>query len=122
METSGEATRHQDVIEQAMRLTGNDTLVVSLLDCTPGSTQARAAAGRLLSETGARLVANSPLAVFISGDGDIADTWRAQLPERDNTLWAQYEFLCQLYGCTDNPDAYLALCTLRERSADELGG
>lgn len=109
------------VVEQVMRVTGDDALVLPFLVAPPGSRAAHAALGRLLSEAAVRLVVGCPLMAFVSGTG-LDPSWRTSCPPASDSLWSSLEFLEQMYGpAPELPDPYEALEELRARAESDLG-
>lgn len=114
-----------EMLEQVMRLTGDELAVLRFVDAAPGSFPAKVALGRLLSEPGIRLVSGCPLFAYLT-DAELDPSWRASYPTSASSLWSELEFLAGLLG--DAPtldherDPYALLCELRDRAAAELPG
>lgn len=111
------------VLEQVMRLTGDELALLRFVDAQPGSFLAKVALGRLLSEPGIRLVAGSPLFAFLAG-GPVDPNWRASYPPRPASLWSELELTTSLLGIPldtlAGDDPYEALCTLRARTEEDF--
>jgi hypothetical protein len=108
-----------EVVEQVMRVTDDDVLLLPFLDAVPGSRAAHAALGRLLSGCTLRLVVGCPLMAFVGGT--VRDPqWRRAYPPAPDSLWAKLEFLATIYGPAGGTHPYEALELLRERSEDDV--
>jgi hypothetical protein len=107
-------------IEHAMRLTGDDTLVLPLLSTPPGTEAAHAVLGRLLGADPAPLIKGSPLLAYVSGS-EVSPTWRNACPPRSYSLWALRETLVEFYGQPPTGrDPYSQLEWLRHKEDADL--
>lgn len=113
------AATRQDVLEQVMRLTEDDLVMLSFLTVEPGTAAAAAALGRLLSTTPVRLVDGCPLVSFTTGR-PVDARWRDWYPCRDGSLWALLVFYRQMYGHAPAADVLAELEDLRVRAASDL--
>jgi len=84
-------------VEQAMRLTDDDTLVLPFLDVVPSSLAAHSALGRLLGGPPLVLTPGCPLLSLIRGT-TLDPAWRTHYPPRPDSLWAHRALLVSLYG------------------------
>src|SRR4051794_19212539 len=91
---------HVEVLEQVMRVTDDDALVLPFLDAEPGSRNARAALGRLLCAERPTLVTGSPVMSLVTGE-HLDPQWRTAHPVREDSLWANLQFLTSVYGPAD---------------------
>ena len=101
-------------LEQAMRATGDDGLVVPFLHAEPGSPEAHVALGRLLGVAPARLFPGSPLLSLVAGT-PIAEDWRNGCSPTECSLWGHLELLRGLYGSVFLNNPYEELEALRSR-------
>lgn len=99
-------------LEQVMRCTSDDELVVPFLDVEPASTAAHVALGRLLGGASVTLSPGCPLLALVCGTG-VDPQWRTACPATAGSLWGHYELLGQLYGPIVDDNPYAALERLR---------
>lgn len=85
------------MIEQVMRVTGDDLLVFDFLDAPPGSQAAYAALGKLLAEAAVPLHQGCPLLAWLQNE-PVDPHWREATPATAESLWAALQFLEALYG------------------------
>ena len=109
------------LFEQLMRVCVDESLLYPFVQAQPGSVEAYAAAGRLLSSAGPGLfTAGSPLVVFLEG-GCVDPDWRELVPVVDSCVWVRLVFLRGLFSeLLDDPpvcpfDEFLELCLLADR-------
>lgn len=113
-------TLRASVVEQLMRVTSDDAIILPFLSASPGTREAHVALGRLLSATPVRLVVGSPLMAFVSGC-DLDVNWRLTFPAESDSLWSSYEFLNSLYGpVVPAATPYEDLEFLRSLAGDDL--
>src|SRR5687768_1526308 len=114
------ATLRDQVLEQVMRVTDDETLVVPFLGVQPRSRRAHTALGRLLSFAPVALVVGSPVMALVGGDA-LDPQWRTACPVASASLWSTFEFLVTMYGPADEgQDPYQALEQLRGRADAEM--
>jgi hypothetical protein len=101
-------------LEQAMRATGDDGLVVPLLHARPGSSEAHVALGRLLGVAPVRLFPGSPLLSLVAGT-PVDEDWRSSCLPAECSLWGHLELLRGLYGAAQTDNPYEELEALRSR-------
>jgi hypothetical protein len=93
---------HHRVIEQVMRLTDDETLLLPWLDAPAGSRSALVALGRLRFGAPFVLDPDSPLAWWAAGETAPATSndlsWVERLPVPTASMWAELELLEQLAG------------------------
>lgn len=92
-----------EAIEQVMRLTGDDLLVLPFLTAAAGSSAAAAALGRLLAAAPVKLVDRCPLVAFTTGRR-VDPRWRDWYPAREESLWSMLMFYQDLYATPGIPD------------------
>lgn len=118
-----------DMVEQVMRATDDESLLWPFLDAPAASRAAHAALGRLLSAVPVRLVAGCPLLAWLTGTA-LDPHWRDYCPPASRSLWADLEFLRLLFadaaaaGAVDGlpaGDAYAELEAFRAFADAELG-
>lgn len=109
------------VAEQVMRCSGDVDMAASFTATRPGTPQAAALVGRLLTlAPGITLVAGSPLCVWVSG-GTLDPHWRAAYPPASDSAYAHLEFLAELYtDPVDITDPITHLVDLSARAALEI--
>lgn len=107
------------MLEQVMRVTGDDIALIPFLDAPPASRAAHAALGRLISEVPVRLIAGCPLLAWLTGCA-LDSEWRDWYGSAPDSLWSNLEFLTTLYGPAPGDDPYASLEALRERSETDL--
>lgn len=112
------------MLEQVMRVTGDDSAIVPFLDAPPASHAAHAALGRLISEAPVRLVAGCPLLAWLTGCA-LDGAWRDWCGVTPNSLWASLEFLTTIYGidgCGLDPYEALELLRATAETDANIGG
>lgn len=108
-----------EMLEQVMRVTADDALVVPFLDAAPRSREAHAALGRLISDAHVRLMLGCPLMAFVSGT-HLDPEWRRSYPASPDSLWGSFEFLSTMYGPPSSEDPYSGLEALRSMADEDL--
>jgi hypothetical protein len=102
------------VVEQVMRLTDDDGLVLSWMTAFGRPRAAEAALGRLLCSVPYRLSLSSPIGAYLAG-GEVDPDWRAALPGVESSLWSELGLLEALYGpCCSECVGYARLAHARE--------
>ncbi len=86
-----------------MRLGAADAQMLSLTSSRPGSLEALAALGRMVSETSEPVRPGTPLAVWCSGMGELDATWLEEAPQ-SGRLWRELADLRLLCGSMQPPD------------------
>lgn len=109
------------VVEQVMRMSGDELMVLTFVEAAPQSRAAKVALGRLLASPGARLSLGSPLMAFVTG-ADVDSSWRSECPSPSGSLWEELGLLCSLHGTSpqDYPCPYDGLLELRSASQGAL--
>ena len=87
-----------ELIEQVMRMSDDDRLVIPFLDVVAGSTEILTATGRLLASPPSPFLLGTPLAVWVEPGTRCEPLWRGLLPQRERSLWADLEFLRAIVG------------------------
>jgi hypothetical protein len=122
---SGDVTVDQDLTEHLMRVTDDDTLVLRFFTTEPGTRDAYAALGVLLSSHTAAEVGlynGTPLVAHVSGSAQTEPGWRDKIPAGTVSLWSNLQFLTTVYGAPTATDHYQALEELRQREDQDLNG
>lgn len=116
-------TSRAELLEQVMRITGDDLTLFPFIDAAPRSRDAHTAIGRLLTEAPVPLVAGCPLYAWATGTV-VDPSWRSSYPPRSESLWAHLEFLRAMSGADLaappelGGDPYAELEALRASSDD----
>ena len=112
-----ETELHQAVVEQVMRVCGDEYF--ALLAHDAGDHHALCAAvGQLLGATSVPLPLGSPL-MTLSGHGTLDPQWRRACPPRAESLWSQLEFYRTLGYAVEDADPLAELCLARDRELEE---
>lgn len=82
-----------ELVEQVMRMTDDDRLVLPYLHVAPGSEALRAATGRLLAVTEQRIRLGTPLACWSGASGKLVTSWRSEVENAFQCLWEELLFL-----------------------------
>ena len=106
--------KRSDLIEQVMRMTNDDRIVILFLDAAAGSTEILSATGRLLASPPSPFLLGSPLAVWVEPSTRFDENWRSNIPDRDQSLWKDLEFYRALLGNTDKESAEVFCCPYEE--------
>jgi hypothetical protein len=108
------------VLEHAMRITNDDTLVLPFTTVPPNTEAAHVALGKLLGNHPNELSAGCPLMSYVSRV-PISTRWREQCPPRPDSLWAHRELLLIMYGAPPTElNPYEGLEWLRQREDSDL--
>lgn len=99
------------LLEQVMRRTDDETLLLAFVDVAPLSGAYLAALGRLLAASPGPIRAGTPLQVW-AGSGTLQRHWRETCPPVRSSIWGELLTLRALFGVTDPAPA-------REASADD---
>jgi hypothetical protein len=104
--TSAGLPQRREVIEQVMRMTDDDLLLLPYLSIEPASGGLLAATGRLLAAVGQPFPLRTPLACWVSNEDRtrVVDHWRELIPTGSITLWSELVFLRQFLGGTSSVD------------------
>lgn len=96
----GESTSvsRQELIEQVMRMTNDDRLLLPFLDAPAGSEQLLSATGRLLAAPPTPFPLSTPLAAWVGAESTCTSEWRSLIPQGDRSLWEDLEFLRSVVG------------------------
>jgi len=108
------------VIEQVMRITNDDTLVMPFLYALPGTRAAHSAIGRLLGQSPCALPFGCPLLAYVN-QGPMVVSWRDFCHPAATSLWADRMMLIEMYG-PPPPELspYQGLEWLREQEEADL--
>lgn len=110
--------RHNDLLEQVMRATGDETAVARLREDLTAGTAPAVAIGRMLADTYVRVTPGSPLHQALGGHGRDPH-WRRRSRPQPGSLWEQLELL---RGTSEPPSPhscpYAELLTLRRQWPD----
>lgn len=110
----------RDAVEQVMRVCDDDVALLVLEAAAPGTPDAAAAVGRLLTSYPVPLVSGCPLISFVTG-APVDAQWRSAYPAREPSLYTHLQFLRQLYGpAADASDEYHELEILRGRAQQDM--
>ena len=90
--------KRSELIEQVMRMTDDDRIVIPFLDATAGSTEILSATGRLLASPPSPFPLGSPLAVWVEPSTTLKLQWRSLLPTRERSMWDDLVFYRSIMG------------------------
>lgn len=105
------------LVEQVMRMTDDDRILLPFLDAPAASVEILAATGRLLASPPTPFPLGTPLSVWVAAEaadavgnshGEDITGWRSRLPVRERTLWDDLEFLRLIVGAlhTERPTQF----------------
>jgi len=103
-----------ELIEQVMRMSDDDRLVIPFLDVIAGSTEILTATGRLLASPPSPFPLGTPLAVWVEPETRCEPLWRGLLPQRERSLWGDLEFLRAIVGIDTGGDDISFCCPYEE--------
>lgn len=103
-----------ELIEQVMRMSNDDRLVIPFLDAVAGSTEILTATGRLLASPPSPFPLGTPLAVWVEPETRCEKMWRTLLPTRERSLWVDLEFLRAIVGDNSGSQEVRFCCPYEE--------
>ena len=89
------------LVEQVMRMTGEDFLILPFLTAQSNSVELWAATGRLLNCYEAPFPLSSPLAAWLGLDVQMSRTWREDTITVDGSLWGELDLMRRLATMSD---------------------
>jgi hypothetical protein len=92
------SAKRSDLIEQVMRMTNDDRIVIPFLDAVARSTEILSATGRLLASPPSPFPLGTPLAVWVEPSTGFETHWRSLLPTRERSMWNDLEFYRSIVG------------------------
>jgi hypothetical protein len=98
-------------VEQAMRCTGDESVVHQIATCTT-TTELLSAIGEQLGSFAYALLAGSPLLCALQMV-PLEENWRDWFPPRPNSLWCELVLLRDLAGATADPSPLDELVSTR---------
>lgn len=104
-------------IEQVMRVGRDELAVLAILETEPGTPEAAATLGRLLTLQPETLHAGCPLIAFVTGTHHVNPHWREAHPPRQHSLFAELQTLIAVYGPPASSAPWPALESLRAACA-----
>lgn len=85
-----------ELVEQVMRMTEDDLILLPFLTAQPGSAQLLSSFGRLLGNSPRPYPLGTPLAAWTSPGSNCSDSWRDSCGYLERSLWADLVFLRSL--------------------------
>ncbi len=89
------------LVEQVMRMTGEDFLILPFLTAQSNSVELWAATGRLLNSYEAPFPLSSPLAAWLGLDVQMSTSWREDNITVDGSLWGELDLMRRLATMSD---------------------
>ena len=89
------------LVEQVMRMTGEDFLILPFLTAESNSVELWAATGRLLNSYEAPFPLSSPLAAWLGLDVRMSTSWREDSITVDGSLWGELDLMRRLATTSD---------------------
>lgn len=100
------------LLEQLMRCTDDETLLLALVSKSSSLESLRSALGEFLPALAVPLHAGTPVLVAL-GYGPLDPDWRLAVPPLPVSLWSELEFLRTLERTTSAPDPLTELLSAR---------
>ena len=91
-DTNQSIAKRSELIEQVMRMTDDDRLVIPFLDASAGSTEILSATGRLLASPPSPFPLGSPLALWVEPSAKLKLHWRSLLQTCERSMWDELVF------------------------------